>query len=110
MVDCYLHFSAVHYLSYDSLIIFKRSFLITIILELAGFIFIATSVAIFRPVETAALFSFFALAEVAKTMAIIIYFKVKWLPVLFKSFDWSYFGIAFSFFILLFQRNDVFEN
>jgi len=90
-------------LSYDSLIIFRRTFLVTVILESGGFIFIVVAVIFFHPVDTTSIFSFFALAEVAKTIALIFYFKGKWLPALFKNFDWNYFGIAFSFFILYFS-------
>ena len=91
------------YLSYDSLIIFRRAFFVTIILESAGFILTGTSIIIFHPGETTVLFSFFALAELVKAISVIIYFKAKWLPVFFKNFDWNYFGIAFSFFILYFS-------
>ncbi len=90
------------YQSYDPVIIFRRNFSISILLESAGFLLIAGGIFLFRPAGLSALLSWFVVAEGFKTLIIVIIFRKELLPVFFKNFHAGYISAAFSFFLLYF--------
>lgn len=90
------------YLSYDALIVFKRNFITTLLLESAGFIFIGAGIIYFPPAGLPQLLCWFACADLLKSAAVIFLFRKAVLPVLFRDYDSRYFKLAFSFFLLYF--------
>lgn len=95
-------FARFIYLSYDSLIIYKRKFLITAILESLGFMVISAALLIFHPADLTQLFLWFVIGEAIKAVLVILYFRKELLPHPLKKFDPQYFTLAFSFFVLYF--------
>ena len=91
------------YMSYDSIIVFNRKFLLIIILETIGFALICTGVLLFHPESLLQLFPWFVAAELLKATGTALFFQKELLPVPFRKFDFSYFLQAFSFFILYFS-------
>jgi len=91
------------YPSYDSLVIYKRKFIFTIITESIAFIVICSAVVLTHPPELVTLLRWFVLAEIFKSLAVFIYFRKEVLPLFFKNFEDSYFMLAFPFFILYFS-------
>lgn len=90
------------YMSYDSVIVFKRNFITTILLESLGFIFIGAAVYCFHPAGLQQLLGWFAGAELFKTVTLIFLYRKEVLPVFFKNFSTAYFVGALSFFLLYF--------
>jgi hypothetical protein len=90
------------YLSYDSVIVFRRKFLTTVVLELMGFAMVVTAILTWRPVSLIQLIMLFTAAEVVKSFCAVIYFRKELKPFLFSHFDPTYFSMAFSFFVLYF--------
>jgi O-antigen/teichoic acid export membrane protein len=95
-------FARFIYLSYDSLIIYKRKFFITVILESLGFLVISAALIIFYPADLTQLFLWFVIAEAIKAFLVMLYFRKELLPVILKKIDPEYFTLAFSFFVLYF--------
>lgn len=90
------------YMSYDSVIVFKRNFLTTILLESSGFIFIGTGIYYFHPADLKQLLGWFAGVESLKTLALVFLYRKEVLPLFFKNFNRRYFAAAVSFFLLYF--------
>lgn len=90
------------YMSYDSIIVFRRNFGITLLLESSGFILLGAAIFFLHPAELSQLLSWFACTELLKAAAIIFIYRNRVFPVFFKSFDHIYFVLAFSFFLLYF--------
>ncbi|HUM45574.1 MAG TPA: hypothetical protein PLD84_01515, partial [Chitinophagales bacterium] len=90
------------YMSYDSVIVFKRNFITTVLLESFGFIFIGAAVYYFHPDGLQQLLGWFAGAELFKTVTLIFLYRKEVLPVFFKNFSSAYFVGALSFFLLYF--------
>ncbi|MEO6169006.1 MAG: hypothetical protein ABIO46_01710, partial [Chitinophagales bacterium] len=90
------------YMSYDSVIVFKRNFITTILLELLGFILTGAGIYCFHPADLQQLLGWFAGAEFLKTLVLVFLYRKEVLPVFFKGFTSNYFVAAFSFFLLYF--------
>lgn len=91
------------YMSYDSVVVFKKRFTTTIILEVLAFIITGAGIYFFKPGALPNLVAWFTGAELFKAVAIILLYRKEVIPVFFKSFDRSYFLAASSFFILYFS-------
>lgn len=90
------------YMSYDALIVFRRKFAVTLLLESAGFIFIGAGIFYLQPADLSVLLSCFAIAEMLKSIAVVLLFRNAVLPLPFRDYDSNYFKSAFSFFLLYF--------
>lgn len=90
------------YRSYDVVILFKRQFIVSVILETAGFVMIASYVLIDRKnMSLNRLVAAFAAAELCKTAIIFFLFNREFkMPS--AKFYAAYFSLAFPFFLLEF--------
>ncbi len=88
------------YRSYDVVILFKRQFTVPVILETAGFIFIASYILLDRKnTSLNRLVSAFTAAELCKAIIIFFLFN-KEFKMLSVKFNTTYFSLAFPFFLL----------
>lgn len=90
------------YRSYDVVILFKRQFMISVLLETLGFILIAIYVWLnFKDVSLNRLLAVYALAELLKAIIIYFLFNREFKIPSFK-FNMVYFSLALPFFLLEF--------
>lgn len=90
------------YMSYDSLIIYRRNFRASILLELLGFVWTGSGILFMKPQSFLLLMCWFTTAELLKAVVITFWYRKEVLPLFFSRIDFSYFKSAFPFFLLYF--------
>jgi hypothetical protein len=90
------------YQSYEPVIVFRRNFIASILIESAGFLLIGAGIIYFQPAELSSLLCWFVLAEVLKAAGIVWLYRKELLPLFFRNFEAGYLSTAFSFFLLYF--------